>query len=177
LLHLLNYHSSFHSPLGPLSFAFDPNLFCVHPQRTRIPFFLLNYFTILYNYLSCSWFIYTQEKMTTAEDPLVASWLSTSSGCSDDTLKKSLTPLPPDVVQKKTSEYKPKYKNDCTKEILQSFLDHLPAQGKVELELFIADTNCNDDILFQLASHLYSAILLPSKLDYLGNNRIGNFQC
>jgi hypothetical protein len=116
--------------------------------------------------------------MTTAEDPLVASWLSTSSGCSDDTLKKSLTPLPPDVVQKKTSEYKPKYKNDCTKEILQSFLDHLPAQGKVELELFIADTNCNDDILFQLASHLYSAILLlPSKLDYLGNNRIGNFQC
>jgi hypothetical protein len=105
-----------------------------------------------------------------AEDPLVSSWLS-SSTC-NDTLEKSLTP---DIIQTKLSEYNPKYKNDYTKEILKSFLDHLPAEGKVELQLFVA--NVDDDILFQLASHLYTAILLPSKLDYLGNNRIGNFQC
>ena len=108
--------------------------------------------------------------MATAEDPLVSSWLSSSSS---DTLEKSLTPLPPDSIQTKLSEYNLKYKNDCTKEILKSFLDHLPAEGKLELQLFVI--NADDDILFQLASHLYTAILLPSKLDYLGNNRIGNF--
>ncbi|GAD99641.1 predicted protein [Paecilomyces variotii No. 5] len=86
-------------------------------------------------------------------------------------LSALLSPGPPDQdelhadevdTQHKLSSYTPRSKSDDTVRILTSFVENLPSYGKRIITKFIA--NCdNEDTLFNLATHLCTAILFPMK--------------
>ncbi|KAL1963365.1 hypothetical protein VTN77DRAFT_8381 [Rasamsonia byssochlamydoides] len=85
-------------------------------------------------------------------------------------LGSSLSSVPSDFdafmteteAKRKLSSYKPRSQDDDTAKVLRSFVDHLPRDGKQNIVTFIA--NCdNDETLFALSEHLYSAILVPMK--------------
>lgn len=98
------------------------------------------------------------------EDAMVALISSIS-----DSLLASPSPSNPDLVEiasnishRRLQAYTPHDPSDDTQRVLAAFLQHLPLDGKrVLLAMIKEDTT--DDRLFAIATHLTTAILIPSE--------------
>lgn len=94
------------------------------------------------------------------EDDLLESLSSLSSSLSS--APSDLEELHADEVnsKQKLSAYTPQSSSDDTAKVLESFIEHLPFDGKRIITKFVA--SCEDQTtLFELSTHLCRAILIP----------------
>ncbi|EGC48173.1 conserved hypothetical protein [Histoplasma capsulatum var. duboisii H88] len=74
-------------------------------------------------------------------------------------------PVDEHAARLRLSTYKPQTSGDQTTKILESFLDHVPYEGKQNIIPFI--TNCDDDNrLFELSEHLQATILTKLRVRF-----------
>lgn len=69
------------------------------------------------------------------------------------------------------SRYMKRSPSDDTQRVLTSFIEYLPARGKLTVSKFITASQA-DDRLFELAEHFSTAIFIPSKYNNALNSYI-----
>lgn len=89
-------------------------------------------------------------------DNMISNFFSTESDLSN-------VPSDFDVqaAHERVASYLPKAPDDHTKDVLTSFLDYLPDDGKQMLAEFVVFLN--DEQLYGLYQHLLTSILMPSE--------------
>ena len=76
------------------------------------------------------------------------------------------------AAHERVASYLPKAPDDHTKDVLTSFLDYLPDDGKQMLAEFVVFLN--DEQLHGLYQHLLTSILMPSESNVASEPHIGS---